>query len=223
MPIVSAWQCPRTNQLFAAEHKYRRHLEKLAEKSLVRRRADKLIAATNSVLATMTDCGTLDDLAEWIEANAETLFINSMIHNRFSSDEIDPTGFKITNARFGRPTVSMRDPCWHHRPGHLPEGCYPPGEFQRMRIHTCHALPQGVTRLDFFYHYTDANHLPQYKGQYKGRHIPSFDLFEGTPFQTGSGGGLSAQADGIGKMRYDTYLWHDDWVNLAVMNKLMAA
>lgn len=94
MPQITAWMCPRTDQLFASKEDYRQHLARLARKRRDKRRHQAFVKSIDDQLAAMrNDCNSYEDIARFIEEHP-ALFRRS----RYMAP--DPAKFTITDVKF---------------------------------------------------------------------------------------------------------------------------
>ncbi len=193
MPIIQAYQCPRTGKLFADKELYLIHLRSLAKANLLNKIEARLKRSMAREFHTMRMIATLTELQNWIIEHSYLFYLNQKM-NGFDWDK--PLGpkpglGKIHDVRF----------------------------FIRLYNEKCsntHASPLGKPRN---WHRDDSipTSYPGWRGRITIRcdDRPGFlsDMFRGTGINIGTGGGGE----------YDVILFTEDWPGLAstaMMRKL---
>lgn len=77
MPLVQAYQCPRTSNLFAHKSLYVSHLKSMARMSLDRRAEKRRRDAMAARMAPLYLCSTLEEISQWVMDNSELVFWNA--------------------------------------------------------------------------------------------------------------------------------------------------
>jgi hypothetical protein len=85
MPLVQAWQCPKTNKLFVCKDLYQQHLKILARESLDRKRIKRIDDEYHAVFKQMReDIRSIAELEQYIITNWELFCRNAHRKNKYS-------------------------------------------------------------------------------------------------------------------------------------------
>lgn len=78
MPLVQAWQCPRTKKLFADRGSYLAHLRREARAEALVKKINAAKRERQKFLAGIKDCSSFEAIAEWVVANSEKLLLGTL-------------------------------------------------------------------------------------------------------------------------------------------------
>jgi hypothetical protein len=185
MPIIQAYECPKTKKLFKSKAQYKEHLKNLARKSLDKKCRQKIIDSRLAVFKTMREtCGTAEKIEQFIKDNIAVFWENACHNSAFHKDDKMPEDFECLEFKIQasyRDNVSNSHRCpmnggvtnWHRKDG-LPLGYS--GFHGRVRFKFSHQAP-GFSN----------------------------DMWDKTGLDTGSGGG------GLTNGTYEIYMFEADW------------
>lgn len=190
MPLVDAWQCPKTGKLWPANQrdKYRAHLHKLAAQRFYERKINKLKTEAETYLANTLWClPTVEDVAHWLRNHGEWLVM------WFESQYGDSTKKRLPKLSFSEISFNVT---------------------YRNCVSNSHSAPRGEP-TNWMAHKTLPLGYPGFLGRVefslKDDPYPYrvSDIFEQLLIHTGTGGG------GKNNYGYDVRLFAADWPGLA--------
>jgi uncharacterized C2H2 Zn-finger protein len=185
MPVITAYQCPRTKKVFTDKSDYMIHLRALAAYNIQNRKEATAKRHLHTLFIEMRQVKSLDELEKWIIDHSFIFFVNGKIHGTWFGKY--PDG----RYKFGKITsvnISIRE---------YKETCSnshqaPIGKVQNWEREVDKPIgyPGWYGRIKIW--------LEDYKDF-------NFDLFKKTGINTGTGGGGE----------YDVFLFKEDWPGLA--------
>jgi hypothetical protein len=111
MPLVQAWQCPKTGKLFAQKSEYHAHLRRKAKVALRERNERRLIEEFElRAEAGRISCFAIKDVETWLEANIPLIYTQCRRTWTKSKGPPEITQIRFSNMRFGIQSNSHRAP-----------------------------------------------------------------------------------------------------------------
>jgi uncharacterized C2H2 Zn-finger protein len=200
MPLVQAWQCPKTGRLFADRERYVAHLRKTARRRFLARTKDKRKAALLAQFEVLRRCSSLRDIETTLVDLSPAIEAYLQEFDRYLVRDKRTITFRLTSVSFS---------------GGLWKEC----------LSNIHSAPRGKSR-----NWRGDKNLPVGYPGMSGRIRIAFIGNTGMPtdffsdvlaINLGSGGGIGPD-DSEQRHSYDYTLWDEDWPSLTMMRALTA-
>lgn len=111
MPLVQAWQCPKTGKLFAQKSEYHAHLRRRARVALRERTARRLEEEFEArAEAGRLSCFKIEDVETWLGASIPLIYTRARRTWTNTKKPPEITEIRFSNMRFGIQSNSHRAP-----------------------------------------------------------------------------------------------------------------
>ncbi len=198
MPLVQAYQCPRTHKLFANKSVYISHLKSMARMSLDRRAEKRRRDAMAARMAPLYLCSTLEEISQWVMDNSELVFWNA--YEKYKPHRLDT--LKKAIAAAARFKIISFDLEVSYSPNCSNSHVAPEGKRQNW-CNQDKSLPSGYPGMVGRFKYTTEH-----------ENAMSFDLLKAMKMHVGTASGNGKGANG------GVTLFAEEWPALCVRHYL---